>query len=254
MNLITGTMGKRNRVTETEEEKISRQSKPLDVFSDNTINSIQLSDRQKLLVEMIDHNDITICTGPAGTSKTFIDCFYAVKAIKENKFDKILLTKPIQEAGEKLGFLPGDVESKIDPHYESFKITLGKLLKKRIFEKLLKDNVVEFRPLAYMRGATFDNTLMILDEAQNADVRQLMLFVTRMGKNSKVIVSGDIHQYDINQYHVALPFFVDMIKGVEGIGFFEFEQKDIVRNKILIEITERYEQLKALDRLPKVKA
>lgn len=243
-------MGKRKKTVETQEEKLERQSKPLDIESDSTINGFTLSERQKELVAMIEENDIAVVTGPAGTSKTFIDCYYAVKALKENKFEKVLLTKPIQEAGEKLGFLPGAIEDKIDPHYESYKITLSKLIKKRILEKLIKNNIIEFRPLAYMRGATFDNTLMILDEAQNADVRQMMLFTTRMGRGSKVLISGDIHQYDINQYHVALPFFVDMIRGVEGVGVFEFGQKDIVRNKILIEITEKYEKLKAENMLP----
>lgn len=246
-------MGKRSKITETEEEKHERQAKPLGVKSDPALNKIILSEKQKELMDIIEMNDITVVTGPAGTSKTFIDCYYAVKSLKEEQFAKILMTKPIQEAGEKLGYLPGDVESKIDPHYESFKITLTKLLSKRILEKLFKENLIEFRPLAYMRGATFDNTLMILDEAQNSDIRQLMLFTTRMGRGSKVIISGDIHQYDINQYHVALPFFVDMIQGIKGIGHFNFGQEDIVRNKILIEITDRYEKLKAKDMLPKNK-
>lgn len=238
---------------ETNEEKLERQAKPMGVASDSTIAQFELSPKQKQLVKLIEENDITVVTGPAGTSKTFIDCYYAVMALKEQKFDKVLLTKPIQEAGEKLGFLPGDVDDKIDPHYESFKITFQKLLKKRIFEKLVKDNIIEFRPLAYMRGATFDRTLMILDEAQNADVRQLMLFTTRMGNGSKVLITGDIHQYDINMYHVALPFFVNMVQDIRGIGLFEFGQEDIVRNKILIEITERYEKLKANNQLPKNK-
>ncbi len=242
-------MGK-NKRKETAEEKHERQAKPMGITSDATINKIKLSPRQQDLLNLIDERDITIVTGPAGTSKTFIDCYYAVKAMKDKKFNKILLTKPVQEAGEKLGYLPGDIQSKIDPHYESFRITFSKLLKKTILEKLVKENMIEFRPLAYMRGATFDNTLMILDEAQNADVRQLMLFTTRMGKNSKILITGDIHQYDINKHHVALPFFVDMVKDVEGIGIFEFLQEDIVRNKILIQITERYEKLKAEDKLP----
>jgi phosphate starvation-inducible PhoH-like protein len=246
-------MTKRIRRDETESEKIERQSKPMDVESDNTLRNIVLSKKQIELVKLINENDIILCTGPAGTSKTFIDCYYATIALKENQFSKVILTKPLQEAGEKLGFLPGDVESKIDPHYESFRITFQKLLKKKIFDKLLKDNIIEFRPLAFMRGATFDDTLMILDEAQNADIRQIMLFTTRMGKGSKVIISGDLHQYDINANHVALPFFANMISGIKGIGVFEFNQEDIVRNKILIEITERYERLKAEDRLPKNK-
>ena len=245
-------MGKR-RNHESPEEKLDRQAKPFGISSDNTISNITLSKKQKQLIEIIEKNDVIVVTGPAGTSKTFIDCYYAVKSLKDGRFDKVIFTKPVQEAGEKLGFLPGDVQSKIDPHFESFKITLAKLLKKSIIEKTVRDNTIEFRPLAYMRGATFDNTLMILDEAQNSDVRQLMLFTTRMGTKSKVIISGDIHQYDINSYHVALPFFVDMIKDIPGIGAFEFGQEDIVRNKILIEITTRYEKLKAENKLPKNK-
>lgn len=247
-------MGKNNKQkTATPEKEAKLQSKPMHVFSDSTISSIVLSPKQNDLLSLIDMHDITVCTGPAGTSKTFVDCYYAVNSLKEKKFKKILLTKPVQEAGEKLGYLPGDIDKKIDPHYESFKITFQKLLKKRIFEQLLKDNIMEFRPLAYMRGATFDDTLMILDEAQNADIRQLMLFVTRMGKGSKVLISGDIHQYDINRHHVALPFFAEMVKNIDGVGLFEFNQGDIVRNKILIEITERYEKLKAMDKLPSKK-
>ncbi len=246
-------MAKRNRRIETETEKTERQAKPMDVESDSTISTIVLSRKQIELIKVIENHDIIVCTGPAGTSKTFIDCYYAVKALKQNIFSKVILTKPLQEAGEKLGFLPGDVENKIDPHYESFRITFQKLLKKKIFDKLLKDSVIEFRPLAFMRGATFDDTLMILDEAQNTDIRQMMLFTTRMGKGSKVIISGDLHQYDINQHHVALPFFASMIRDIRGVGVFEFAQEDIVRNKILIEITERYERLKSEDRLPKNK-
>jgi phosphate starvation-inducible PhoH-like protein len=245
-------MAKKRKI-ETVEQKVDRQAKPMGVHSDSTINNLVLSDRQKQLVDMIDKKDIILCTGPAGTSKTFIDCYFAVKSLKENRFSKIIFTKPIQEAGENLGFLPGNIENKIDPHYESFRLSLAKMLKKTILDNLIKNHTIEFRPLAYMRGATFDNTLMVLDEAQNADVRQLMLFTTRMGRGSKVIISGDIHQYDINRYHVALPFFVDMIKDIKGIGLFEFGQPDIVRNKILIEITERYERLKAEDKLPKNK-
>ena len=245
-------MSKKSK-TETPEEKQERQAKPLGITSDHTITNIVLTKKQKYLLEIIDDNEITIVTGPAGTSKTFIDCYYAVMALKSGKFDKVIFTKPVQEAGEKLGFLPGDISSKIDPHYESFKISIQKMLKKSIFDKMVREGTIEFRPLAYMRGATFDRALMILDEAQNADVRQIMLFTTRMGKDSKVIISGDIHQYDIDAFHVALPFFVNMVNDIKGVGIFEFEQEDIVRNKILIEITTRYEKLKAENKLPKNK-
>ncbi len=217
------------------------------------LNEINLREKQRELVAMLDESDIVIITGPAGTSKTFIDSYYAIKSLRDHDFEKVIFTKPIQEAGEKLGALPGDVESKIDPYYESFRISMLKMIKSENLEKLLEKSFIEYRPLAYMRGATFDNTLMILDEAQNADIRQLMLFITRMGQGSKVIISGDVHQYDIRNFHVAFPFFVEMVKDIEGVGVFEFNREDIVRNKILIEITERYERLKAENKLPKNK-
>ncbi|OGU12063.1 MAG: hypothetical protein A2X63_07335 [Ignavibacteria bacterium GWA2_35_8] len=220
----------------------------------NALDNIILREKQIELINLIDDHDVIIITGPAGTSKTFIDSYYAIRSLKENQFEKIIFTKPIQEAGEKLGALPGNIEQKIDPHYESFKISMLKMIKKQNLEKLIENETVEFRPLAYMRGATFDNALMILDEAQNADIRQIMLFITRMGVDSKVLISGDVHQYDINANHVAFPFFVEYIaKGIDGVGLFEFTRKDIVRNKILIEITEKYEKLKAENILPKNK-
>ncbi len=217
------------------------------------LSEIQLRDKQRELINIMDNSDVVVVTGPAGTSKTFIDSYYAIRSLRDHLYEKVIFTKPVQEAGEKLGALPGDVESKIDPYYESFRISMLKMIKQENLEKLLEKNYIEFRPLAYMRGATFDNTLMILDEAQNADIRQLMLFITRMGLDSKVIISGDVHQYDIRNYHVAFPFFVEMVSDIEGVSVFGFTREDIVRNKILIEITERYERLKAENKLPKNK-
>ena len=178
---------------------------------------------------------------------------YLIHIWKKKRFKNYILTKPIQESGEKLGALPGSVEDKINPYFESFQLTLLKFIDKLTLEKLIREDILQFRPLAYMRGANFDNSLLILDEAQNSDIRQLMLFVTRMGENSKVIISGDVHQSDIAKYHVALPFFSNMVKDIPGISSFAFTNEDIRRNQILIEITKRYEQLKMDDKLPKNK-
>ncbi len=219
----------------------------------NALNNIILSEKQSQLIIDINKNEITVITGPAGTSKTFIDCYYIVDSLKKKKFKNYILTKPIQESGEKLGALPGSVEDKINPYFESFQLTLLKFIDKLTLEKLIREDILQFRPLAYMRGANFDNSLLILDEAQNSDIRQLMLFVTRMGENSKVIISGDVHQSDIAKYHVALPFFSNMVKDIPGISSFAFTNEDIRRNQILIEITKRYEQLKMDDKLPKNK-
>jgi len=218
------------------------------------LSKIVLKEKQKVLIDILNKNDITVVYGPAGTSKTFVDCFYAVESLKTHKFDKIIFTKPIQESGEKLGALPGDIAQKIDPFFESFILTLNKIIDKQNTERLIKSGVIECRPFAYMRGATFDNALMILDEAQNCDIRQLMLFATRMGKDSKVIISGDVSQSDIGREHVALQFFINMMDGVEGFGEFKFDREDIQRHKILIAMTDRYEQLKSENKLPKNKA
>jgi phosphate starvation-inducible PhoH-like protein len=170
----------------------------------------------------------------------------ALKLYLNGDIKKIILTKPIQESGEKLGFLPGDVKEKIDPFMESYRSNLVKLLKDAHLVSWLESmGVIEFRPLAYMRGATFDHTLMILDEAQNADFKQLMLFITRMGKDSKVLICGDVSQYDIAKSKVALPDFINLLDGISGLGIHTFKDEDIVRNKILIQITGRYEKWKS---------
>jgi phosphate starvation-inducible PhoH-like protein len=150
---------------------------------------------------------------------------------------KIILSKPIQESGEKLGFLPGEIKDKIDPFMESYRSNMVKLLHdENVVDWLEATGIIEFRPLAYMRGATFDNSFMILDEAQNADFKQLMLFLTRMGKNSKVLICGDVSQYDIAKNKVAMPDFIKLVSGVPGVGVHQFKDSDIVRNKILVEI------------------
>lgn len=209
-----------------------------------TLTDIKLTEKQKQLIELIDEKDINIITGPSGSSKTFIDCYYAIKSLKERKTDKIILTKPIQEAGEKLGALPGTVEEKIDPHYESYRQNLLNFINKNDLERLIKNESIIYKPLAYLRGTGFKNCLLILDEAQNCTWKQIMLFVTRMGVDSKVIISGDISQHDVKKDMVALLKFSEMIKDIKGVNVFEFTREDIMRHKILLEITERYEKLK----------
>jgi phosphate starvation-inducible PhoH-like protein len=209
------------------------------------MSHVILKGRQEEYKNTILNNKITFCHGPAGTSKTFTTIYSALQLLAEGKISQIILSKPIQESGEKLGFLPGTVDEKIKPFMESYMDSMAQIVGKDTATWLMAIEMIKFEPLAYMRGRTFHDCIMILDEAQNADFRQLMLFVSRMGKGSKAVVSGDVSQYDIEKNKVALPNFVKMLEGIDGIGYFQFQKEDIMRDKILIEITDRYEKWKS---------
>lgn len=227
-------------------KQTNRKQKEEKFLTESDLRKIALKPTQEEYLHKILNSEITFCYGPAGTSKTYTACYAALKLYMSGSINKIILSKPIQESGEKLGFLPGEIKDKIDPFMESYRSNLVKLLNRPDIVGWLETNgVIEFRPLAYMRGATFDNCLMVLDEAQNADFKQLMLFITRMGKGSKVLICGDVSQYDIAKSKVALPDFIKLLNGIDGLSIHTFGDSDIVRNKILIQITERYERWKS---------
>ena len=208
------------------------------------IKQVRLRNGQRDYVETIAKNDITFCYGPAGTSKTFTACYSALQMLQNKEIKEIILCKPIQEAGEKLGHLPGGIEDKVDPYMKSYKSNLVKIIGHEMTETLFEKRIIRFEPLAYMRGDTYDDALMILDEAQNANFKQLMLFVTRMGSKSKVVVTGDVSQADIQASQVSLPSFIELIQDVKGVGTHIFTEKDIVRAKILQEVVVRYDKWK----------
>lgn len=234
-------MRKKTEGTEQSKPTTSRRQ-PRQTVKELDLVGVQLKPSQREYCNTIEKNEITFCSGPAGTSKTFTACYTALHLLATKQISTLILCKPIQESGEKLGFLPGDIADKIDPYMQSHISNFKKIIGTELTESLIKQNIIEFKPLAFMRGDTFDDALMILDEAQNASFKQLMLFVTRMGKNSKVLVTGDISQYDIPKNNVGLPGFVKLMEGVKGVGHHKFEEKDIVRAKILQEVVNRYDK------------
>jgi phosphate starvation-inducible PhoH-like protein len=205
---------------------------------------IELSIKQNELYKGIRNNTLTVCQGPAGTSKTFTACYTALALLADKKIDQIILTKPIQESGENLGFLPGTVEEKVDPYMKSYFSNFEKIVGKASFEWLKSTEQIIVEPLAYMRGTTYDRSIMLLDEAQNCTMTQLMLWVTRLGSESKAILMGDVSQYDIKKRDSKFLEFIQLIDGVQQVNNFRFGVEDIVRNKFLIDIVDRYEKWK----------
>jgi len=205
---------------------------------------IELSLKQNELYKGIRNNTLTICQGPAGTSKTFTACYTSLALLADKKIDQIILTKPIQESGENLGFLPGTVEEKVDPYMKSYFSNFEKIIGKGSFEWLKSTEQIIVEPLAYMRGTTYDRSIMLLDEAQNCTMTQLMLWVTRLGSESKAILMGDVSQYDIKKRDSKFLEFIQLIDGVQQVNNFRFGVEDIVRNKFLIDIVDRYEKWK----------
>lgn len=207
--------------------------------------NITLTEKQLLYVNKINDNQITFCTGQAGTGKTISACYALLKLLFEDKINKIIFTKPIKESGDSLGFLPGDIKQKIEPYAESFVYTCQKLLSKDIVDFLFEHEFIENRPLSFMRGCTFDKCGLFLDEAENVTQKPFMLYITRFGKDSKMIIAGDISQSDIKEKDIFFGDIIKMLSNVKNISYHEFLREDIMRDKILIEITEIYEQWKS---------
>ena len=199
------------------------------------------SENQQRLIDAFDKNDMIFAEGPAGTGKTYLSIALAVRALKEKTIKKIILSRPAVEAGEKLGFLPGDVKDKIDPYLQPLYDALEDMIPATRLQDMMEKRIIQIAPLAFMRGRTLSDAVVILDEAQNTTTAQIRMFLTRMGWNTKMIITGDMTQIDLpHEQRSGLREALDILSGVEGISVIRFTQKDIVRHKLVTRIVNAY--------------
>ncbi len=198
---------------------------------------------QQALVKAYQENDLVFAVGPAGSGKTYTSIALAVRALKNKEIRRIVLSRPAVEAGEKLGFLPGDMKEKIDPYLQPLYDALEDMIPTQKLREMMEQNIIQIAPLAFMRGRTLSDAVVILDEAQNTTTAQLKMFLTRMGMNTKMIVTGDTTQIDLpHNVRSGLIEALGILKDIKGIGFIELTKKDIVRHKLVTRIVEAYEQ------------
>ena len=201
------------------------------------------SENQQRLIDAYEDNDMVFAVGPAGTGKTYLSIALAVKALKEKTAKKIILSRPAVEAGEKLGFLPGDMKDKIDPYLQPLYDALEDMLPQVKLQDMMEKHIIQIAPLAFMRGRTLSDAVVILDEAQNTTPQQIRMFLTRMGWNTKMIITGDMTQIDLPRGNQSgLREALRLLKGIEGIGFVEMDESDIVRHKLVTRIVKAYER------------
>lgn len=202
-----------------------------------------LTANQRKLTEAVQKNDMVFAIGPAGSGKTYTAVALAVKALKNKEIKRIILTRPAVEAGENLGFLPGDMKEKLDPYMQPLYDALRDMVPYRKLLTLLEESTIEIAPLAFMRGRTLDHAFVILDEAQNATESQMKMFLTRMGKNAKFIITGDITQIDLPRHqHSGLVQACNILKNISEISFVELTAKDVVRHRLVARIIEAYQK------------
>ena len=201
------------------------------------------SENQQQLIEAYEKNDMVFAVGSAGTGKTYLSIALAVKALKEKAIKKIILSRPAVEAGEKLGFLPGDMKDKIDPYLQPLYDALEDMIPAVKLQDMMEKHIIQIAPLAFMRGRTLSDAVVILDEAQNTTSQQIRMFLTRMGMNTKMIITGDLTQIDLpREQRSGLKEALKILDGVEGIGVVKLGQKDIVRHKLVTRIVNAYDK------------
>ncbi len=207
-----------------------------------------ITPNQQLLVDMINKNDMVFAVGPAGTGKTYVGVALAVKALKEKQVKRIILTRPAVEAGENLGFLPGDMKEKLDPYMQPLYDALRDMLPNEKLEDYLLKGIIQIAPLAFMRGRTLDHAFVILDEAQNTTHAQMKMFLTRMGKSAKFMITGDPGQIDLPRRQVSgLKEAMLVLKDIEGISIIYLDDKDIVRHKLVKKVIDAYKRIENND-------
>ncbi|MBQ1964653.1 MAG: PhoH family protein [Tidjanibacter sp.] len=212
------------------------------VYGNNGLIVKARTENQQKLVDLYGKNDLLFAIGPAGSGKTYTAIALAVGALKNREVKRIILTRPAVEAGERLGFLPGDMKEKLDPYLQPLYDALNDMIPPAKLQRFLEEGVVQIAPLAYMRGRTLDNAFVILDEAQNTTLPQIKMFLTRMGRNAKFIVTGDLTQIDLpRKSDSGLKRAVDMLHNIEGIGIVEFGKKDIIRHSLVSQIVKAFD-------------
>ncbi len=237
-----------NRLTEIlntsdEEEVKTGSEEDILVYGNNGLIVRTKTENQQRLYQATHHNDLIFATGPAGTGKTYTAVAIAVKALKNREVRKIILTRPAVEAGESLGFLPGDIREKVDPYLQPLYDALHDMLPPDKLNYYLEDRTIEIAPLAFMRGRTLDNAFVILDEAQNSTTMQLKMFLTRMGPNAKFIVNGDLTQVDLPpKQSSGLVKAINLLKHIEGVEAVKLTAEDVIRHKLVKDIINAYEE------------
>ncbi|MCD6097630.1 PhoH family protein [bacterium] len=229
--------------------RLYQKNEPLDNLDDRIIVTSSgkpirpRTDGQREYVRAMSKSDLVIAIGPAGTGKTYLAVACAIRALKKREVDRIILVRPAVETDESLGFLPGDMKEKVDPYLRPMYDALYEMFPKGKMELYLKNNTVEVAPLAYMRGRTLNNSFIILDEAQNTTIRQMKMFLTRIGFNSKAVVNGDITQIDLkNKEDSGLACLPRILKGIKGISFVYLTEKDVARHELVQQIIKAYER------------